>query len=631
MKNTFLTTLMLLFALSGFGQNFSKISFKEAQVKAEKERKIILVDVGSSGMNNPIKGEIEKKVAATAGVEALMNKSIIAVRIDMMTPEGKEFAPRLMMNMYPTYAFLMPNGDLLGVVSPFLLDKNPALFLEKAEAFLKDAEVKWSNSRKIEFASLGFEEALKLAKKENKLLFVDAVTDNCQPCMMMVKNVFTLDRVADFYNHNFINLTMNWGVEHKDLAERYGTFAYPTFLFIDGDGNLVLSEAGYRDGDKFMDLGKKALEARGIQFFEGTWKEVLEKAQLEKKPIFVDCYTVWCGPCKTLAANVFTDPKVGSYFNSNFINVKVDMEKGEGIDLKNKYQVGAYPTLLYLDSEGNEINRIVGSMPADKFLAESKKGMSESGLISLKKRYAAGERGEEFVFEYLKALESAYMQPEANKVATAHLQSIAPERLKEKQNWALFVRYASDADSDYFKYLHANRAPFYELFGKEAVDNKIFEIWTIKSQSFTSGEAPNATIDVNGYKAFLKRLKKDKALQASLITENANLFNAQVSGDWKSFYTIATSKIKRAGGIEKMDQHQLYIWGTQLDKLCDNNDIRSESAVWFKTMLPVIVEREKVKKEQANMKGGMVMAMSMINYEKEFERLSNALSNPIKK
>lgn len=40
---------------------------------------------------------------------------------------------KLVMNMYPTYAFFMPNGDILGTVSPFLLPKNPELFLERGK------------------------------------------------------------------------------------------------------------------------------------------------------------------------------------------------------------------------------------------------------------------------------------------------------------------------------------------------------------------------------------------------------------------------------------------------------------------------------------------------------------------
>ncbi|MFN4256425.1 MAG: thioredoxin family protein, partial [Saprospiraceae bacterium] len=72
------------------------------------------------------------------------------------------------------------------------------------------------------------------------------------------------------------------------------------------------------------------LAAQGMNFEHGTWAEVLAKAKAENKPIFMDAYTVWCGPCKMMSNQTFPDAKVAELFNARFVNVKVDMEKGEG-------------------------------------------------------------------------------------------------------------------------------------------------------------------------------------------------------------------------------------------------------------------------------------------------------------
>nr|MBA3971052.1 hypothetical protein [Bacteroidota bacterium] len=45
---------------------------------------------------------------------------------------------------------------------------------------------------------------------------------------------------------------------------------------------------------------------RSIEFEHGTFSELLAKAKKENKMIYIDCYTVWCGPCKWMAKNVFT-------------------------------------------------------------------------------------------------------------------------------------------------------------------------------------------------------------------------------------------------------------------------------------------------------------------------------------
>ena len=58
--------------------------------------------------------------------------------------------------------------------------------------------------------------------------------------------------------------------------------------------------------------------AQGIEFFHGTWVEALAEAKKQEKPIFVDAYTTWCGPCQMMSKNVFTHADVGAFFNENF-------------------------------------------------------------------------------------------------------------------------------------------------------------------------------------------------------------------------------------------------------------------------------------------------------------------------
>lgn len=53
-------------------------------------------------------------------------------------------------------------------------------------------------------------------------------------------------------------------------------------------------------------------QSKGITFEQTKeWKKVLKKAKKEKKLIFIDCYTSWCGPCKMLSSQVFTREEWG--------------------------------------------------------------------------------------------------------------------------------------------------------------------------------------------------------------------------------------------------------------------------------------------------------------------------------
>ena len=98
----------------------------------------------------------------------------------------------------------------------------------------------------------------------------------------------------------------------------------------------------------FMAAMALSLSAQ-INFREGGFAEALEAAKSENKLVFMDCYTSWCGPCKLMASKEFVQEKAGEYFNPRFVSVKIDMEKGEGVELRKRYDVNAYPTLLVLN------------------------------------------------------------------------------------------------------------------------------------------------------------------------------------------------------------------------------------------------------------------------------------------
>lgn len=110
--------------------------------------------------------------------------------------------------------------------------------------------------------------------------------------------------------------------------------------------------------------------SEGINFEDISFEEALKKAKKEKKLIFVDAYAVWCGPCKWMEANTFQEKEVGMTFNENFINLKIDMEKGEGPELARKYNVRAYPTMFLIDGEGKVVKRILGAKKKEQLLSE---------------------------------------------------------------------------------------------------------------------------------------------------------------------------------------------------------------------------------------------------------------------
>ena len=115
------------------------------------------------------------------------------------------------------------------------------------------------------------------------------------------------------------------------------------------------------------------VNAAEIKFLENpTWTTVLAQAKKENKMIFLDAYATWCGPCKQMDSEVYTNSAVANFYNANFINVKYDMEKGEGPMLADRYYVNAYPNLIFIDPNGVMVHKGVGFVVADAFLELAK-------------------------------------------------------------------------------------------------------------------------------------------------------------------------------------------------------------------------------------------------------------------
>ncbi|MDR6783913.1 thioredoxin-related protein [Pedobacter africanus] len=114
------------------------------------------------------------------------------------------------------------------------------------------------------------------AKKENKYIFLDGYTTWCVPCKQMDTNIFPQQKVADFFNQNFINVavqfdvtkndgknTRAWYEDAKAISKTYKIDSYPTYLFFNPQGILVHSiKGGDVDADSFLMKAKKALDPK---------------------------------------------------------------------------------------------------------------------------------------------------------------------------------------------------------------------------------------------------------------------------------------------------------------------------------------------------------------------------------
>jgi len=141
-----------------------------------------------------------------------------------------------------------------------------------------------AQSAKIDFASKGWANLLSEAKKSDKLIFLDAYTTWCGPCKLMDKKVFSDAKVASFFNEKFINakIDMEKG-EGPEIARTYRIAAYPTLLFINGDGKMVHRGVGFHDNAELLELAETAEQGTGTlseQFEKFEAGEIKDPASL---------------------------------------------------------------------------------------------------------------------------------------------------------------------------------------------------------------------------------------------------------------------------------------------------------------------------------------------------------------
>lgn len=247
-----------------------------------------------------------------------------------------------------------------------------------------------------------------------------------------------------------------------------------------------------------------AFQAFGqIEFRDGSWEEILQMAQAEDKPVFVDAYAVWCGPCKRMDREVFTQANVGDFFNGNFINAKIDMEKGEGPSIGSKYGVTAYPTLLFVSPDGELMHKAVGYQTPDRLI--------NNGNIALRKtnqsrefsqKYDDGERDPAFVLEYMKQLNKAEKPTE--KIALEYFQEIKdidPE-LKAQIAFEAF----KNMDSQLLKYVLEGKDVIRSVYDQSVIDQKLID---------ASQSTINTAIQYNAPSVFNQMVESLKSMDLS--------------------------------------------------------------------------------------------------------------------
>ncbi len=211
---------------------------------------------------------------------------------------------------------------------------------------------------------------------------------------------------------------------------------------------------------------------QGIDFYKGDWKDALAEAEKTEKLVFVDAYAEWCGPCKRMAKTTFVDQQVGDFFNANFINLKIDMEKGHGLTFRQDYPVSAFPTLMFLNGKGEVIHKVTGAKDVNQIIALAKQAMGKddrSGDYEV--AYEEGKRDFDLVYNYVRALNK--VGKPTSKITNDYLRS--KPSISDEQMTKFLLAAVVEADSKAFEELIKRKSNAEQLTDKDAVKKTIVD------------------------------------------------------------------------------------------------------------------------------------------------------------
>ena len=98
-----------------------------------------------------------------------------------------------------------------------------------------------------------------------------------------------------------------------------------------------------------------------MEINDTNYKEILESG----KPVVIDFWAPWCGPCRSIAPIV---EELATEYEGRVIIGKYNVEDGD--DLSVEYGIRSIPTLLFFDKTGNMVDKHVGTITRDAFVAK---------------------------------------------------------------------------------------------------------------------------------------------------------------------------------------------------------------------------------------------------------------------
>lgn len=279
----------------------------------------------------------------------------------------------------------------------------------------------------------------------------------------------------------------------------------------------------------FLLISTTLFSQDGIKFGKQSFAKTLGQAKKENKLIFLDAFASWCGPCKLLDKNVFPKKEVGDYFNANFLNLHIDMEKGEGIEIAKKYSIYSYPTLLFINGDGKVVYKAAGYMSPQELISIAKEAVNPENTLENKiAKFEAGEKDPEFLMGLIKNTYATDFSL-AQKVATRYFQT-RTDATYSKEEAGMLLFFTKTIDDELYKIFTAKKAELSTQIPESYLVeyDKQLKLNTVLQKSF---DANTQSINESIFLAEGTKIYGEKEAKQLLNKINMDLFFTQKKYD----------------------------------------------------------------------------------------------------
>ncbi len=308
---------------------------------------------------------------------------------------------------------------------------------------------------------------------------------------------------------------------------------------------------------------------QGITFFQEGLEAAKTKAAAEQKLIFIDFYADWCGPCKMMEKEVFTDSLVGAYYNSKFISLQINVEKKENQKWVKQYKVTSMPTLAVIRPDGKIVSLVTGARSKEEFL---KMGQVAAGdAMSFEELYAqckSSNNDPRVVRQTLKearayvgGLEGIEAQKWISRVNKLYKDYIA-EQLKSDtalinpEDYQIsLVFHQIKKDDPLLEYINSHMEEYIQKMGNAPA------AWVIEYNNQICEELAKA--GDSGYREYLDRISGDMRTAYSTAPEDINSIYNRQKGYCDGLYILYHKK--DAGKYIEHMNHYLKNLGDKVD------------------------------------------------------------------